>query len=100
MVNLVAILHGSAADFERVHVELPQRLARACRAAGVRPLVHVSALGRRPRRAVELPAQQGRRARPCCMASGLDVTLLRPSVIFGAEDRFLNLFASCRRWRR
>ena len=36
VVNLVAILHGSAADFERVHVELPQRLARACRAAGVR----------------------------------------------------------------
>ena len=38
VVNLVAILHGSADAFERVHVELPQRLAAACtrgRRAGV-----------------------------------------------------------------
>ena len=41
VVNLVAILQGSAAAFEHVHVELPRRIA----AAGVRRLVHVSALG-------------------------------------------------------
>jgi len=45
VVNLVAILHGNQAAFERVHVALPQKLARACTAAGVRRLVHVSALG-------------------------------------------------------
>jgi uncharacterized protein YbjT (DUF2867 family) len=93
VVNLVAILHGSAADFDRVHVALPRTLAEACRGAGVRRLVHVSALGAdaqapsnylRSKAAAEAVLQQ----------AGLDLTLLRPSVIFGAEDRFLNLFGA------
>jgi NADH dehydrogenase len=95
VVNLVAILHGSAAAFDRVHVQLPRHLAQACRAAGVLRLVHVSALGvtdevnaapsnyLRSKTAGEHVLEQ----------SGLQLTLLRPSVIFGAEDRFLNLFA-------
>ncbi|HEX7438496.1 MAG TPA: NAD(P)H-binding protein, partial [Caldimonas sp.] len=45
VVNLVAILHGSEAAFERVHVRLPRRLAQACAAANVNRVVHVSALG-------------------------------------------------------
>src|SRR5262245_31935259 len=45
VVNLIGILHGSAADFERAHAELPRRVARAARAANVSHLVHVSALG-------------------------------------------------------
>ena len=45
VVNLIAILHGSAADFEHVHVRLARRLASACVAAGVTRVVHVSALG-------------------------------------------------------
>jgi len=92
VVNLVAILHGSAADFERVHVELPQRIAAACRAAGVARLVHVSALGV----AADAPSNYLRskaRGEQVLRESGLALTVLRPSVIFGAEDRFLNLFA-------
>lgn len=92
VINLVAILHGSAADFGRVHVELPQRLVRACSAAGVRRIVHVSALGvgaDGPSNYLRSKAQ----GEAVFTASGLDVTLLRPSVIFGTEDRFLNLFA-------
>ena len=48
VVNLIAVLHGNAARFERVHVQLPQRIARAMRQAGVERLVHVSALGANP----------------------------------------------------
>lgn len=96
VVNLIAILHGSAADFERVHVELPKKLVRACATAGVRRIVHVSALG------VALPgAAPGPSAYLRSKAAGETVlkaadvalTVLRPSVIFGAEDAFLNLFA-------
>jgi len=92
VINLVAILHGSAADFGRVHVELPQRLVRACAAAGLRRIVHVSALGV----GTDAPSNYLRSkaaGEAVLMGSGLDVTLLRPSVIFGTEDRFLNLFA-------
>lgn len=96
VVNLVAILHGSEAAFERTHVQLPQSLAAACTAAGVCRVVHVSALGVAP----DAPSRYQRskaRGEAVWLDSGLDVTLLRPSVIFGADDRFLNLFAQLQR---
>ncbi len=96
VVNLVAVLHGSEARFEQVHVALPRRLAAACAAAGVRRLVHVSALGA----AADAPSRYLRskaRGEAVLRAAGLDLTVLRPSVIFGAEDRLLNLFALLQR---
>lgn len=93
VVNLVAVLQGDEARFERAHVELPRRLAAACRAAGVRRLVHVSALGvaeNAPSRYLRSKA----RGEKALAEAGLDLTLLRPSLIFGAHDRLLNLFAA------
>lgn len=92
VVNLIATLHGSEAAFREVHVELPRRLARACAIAGVRRVVHVSALGAAP----DAPSRYQRskaEGEAVLRAAGLDLTVLRPSVIFGAQDRFLNLFA-------
>ena len=92
VVNLVAILHGAAAEFERVHVQLPRRLAAACSAAGVTRVLHVSALGA----AEDAPSQYLRskaRGEAALRAAPLDLSVLRPSVIFGTHDRFLNLFA-------
>lgn len=100
LVHLVAILHGSAEDFDRVHVQLPRQLAAACAAAGVRRVVHVSALGvgaqapsnyLRSKAAGEAVWQQALAER------GGELTILRPSVIFGAEDRFTNLFVELQR---
>ncbi|MFO1291843.1 MAG: complex I NDUFA9 subunit family protein [Rubrivivax sp.] len=91
VVNLVAILHGSAAAFERTHAALPRRLAAACRAAGCR-LVHLSALGV----GADAPSHYLRSkwaGEEALRAAGLALTILRPSVIFGAGDRFMNLFA-------
>ncbi len=96
VVNLVAILHGNEAAFNRAHVELPQKLARACVQAGVRRLVHVSALGA----ALDAPSMYQRskaRGEQVLCAADLDLTLLRPSVIFGADDKFLNVFAGLQR---
>ncbi|MFO1220504.1 MAG: complex I NDUFA9 subunit family protein [Burkholderiaceae bacterium] len=92
VVNLVAILHGSAAAFEQVHVELPRRIAAACRACGVRRVVHVSALGVGD----DAPSDYLRSktaGEAVLRSAGLDLTILRPSTIFGTGDRFLNLFA-------
>ncbi len=96
VINLIAILHGSAAQFEAAHVQLPQRLARAMQAAGVRRLVHVSALGADPAGPSHYQRSKGRGEEVLRQAQ-LDLTLIRPSVIFGAEDRFLNLFARLQR---
>jgi NADH dehydrogenase len=92
LVHLVAILHGSAADFDRAHVQLPRTLASAAKAAGVGRVVHVSALGV----AADAPSAYLRSkaaGEAVWQASGLAVTVLRPSVIFGRDDRFTNLFA-------
>lgn len=101
VINLVAILHGTATTFDKVHVILPQMLSRACLANGVRRVVHVSAIGASDARPGTAPSEylrsKGRGEavwlHPANAKDVLDVTVLRPSVIFGAEDKFLNLFA-------
>lgn len=99
LVHLVAVLHGDAARFDRVHVALPRTLAAAARAAGIHRVVHVSALGV----AADAPSNYlrskaageavWRQAEQVDGAGRLDVRILRPSVIFGEDDRFTNLFA-------
>lgn len=96
VINLVAILHGSPEAFKQVHVDLPQRLGKACQQAGVKRLVHVSALGVQPALANAASSNYLRSktaGEAVLHASDLDVTVLRPSVIFGEHDRFINLFA-------
>ncbi|MEO0003101.1 MAG: hypothetical protein RLZZ22_793 [Pseudomonadota bacterium] len=92
VVNLIGVLHGSEQHFQRAHVELPRQLARAMRVAGIQRLVHVSALG-----ASAAGPSQYQRSKAAGEAvlreAGLELTLLRPSVIFGAGDNFLTLFA-------
>ncbi len=109
VVNLVARLHGTQAEFEQTHVALPKKLAHACVKAGVKQVVHVSALGAdalQPERApsmylrskgegeaVLIQAATGAGA-DLSVHNGFDLSILRPSVIFGAGDKFLNRFAS------
>jgi uncharacterized protein YbjT (DUF2867 family) len=92
VINLVAILHGSEDEFERTHVRLPALIAAACQTAGVRRVVHVSAIGA----AVDAPSRYLRskgRGEAALKAAPIDLTILRPSVIFGERDSFLNMFA-------
>jgi NADH dehydrogenase len=103
VINLVAILHGSAADFDQVHVQLARKLvtaltlatARAKRPEAVR-LLHVSALGVDPN-GPPAPSRylRSKTEAEAVLRSALptQLTVLRPSVIFGAEDAFVNLFA-------
>ena len=101
VVNLIGIRHGSEPAFERAHVELPRQIVAACAQAGVRRVVHVSALGAQ----ADAPSMYQRsKARgeavlqQAAAAGALDLTVLRPSVVFGAGDRLLNLFASLQKW--
>lgn len=92
VVNLVAILHGDAAAFDHVHVALVQKLERACKDGKVKHLVHVSALGAAPD-APSLYQRSKAEGEAVLLASKLTTTIFRPSVVFGAQDRFLNMFA-------
>lgn len=96
VVNLVAILQGSVAAFEHVHVELPRRIATAMNAAGARRLVHVSALGvaeHAPSRYLRSKAAGEAVLQIATQTHPLELTLLRPSLVFGDGDKSVNLFA-------
>ena len=93
VVNLVGILNESGRDtFARVHVELARNLTAACAAVGIRRLVQMSALNADPSGASRYLRTKGA-AEAIVKMSQLDWTIFRPSVIFGPEDSFLNLFA-------
>jgi uncharacterized protein YbjT (DUF2867 family) len=92
VVNLVGILHGRNADFQRVQIDLPLRIGELARAHDVPHVVHVSALGA----AIDAPSMYLRSkaaGEAALQRSGVPLSVIRPSVVFGAEDRLLNLFA-------
>jgi NADH dehydrogenase len=89
--NLAGILHGPG--FQDAHVELAQAAVNACRRAGVPRLLHMSALGADPAAPSDYLRSKGVGENAVLAADDLEVAVFRPSVIFGPEDRFLNLFA-------
>ena len=100
VINLVGILRPAGGQsFDDVHVEGSENVARACAAASVSRLIQFSAIGAdansnssyaRSRAAGEAAARQ---AFP-------NLTILRPSIIFGSGDGFFNLFAGLMRMSR
>lgn len=93
-INLIGVLYESGSrTFEAMHVGAARNIATACAAGGVGRLVHVSALGANPESASTYACSKAagemavREVKP-------DAVVIRPSVVFGAGDDFLNRFAS------
>ena len=93
VVNLVGILfERRRGAFHAVHVEGARRVARTARAAGVKRLIHFSALGadaRSPSAYFRTKAAGEAAVR----AEFPEATIVRPSIVFGPEDDFFNRFA-------
>lgn len=89
VVNLVGTF---GADMGRVHVDGARTIAEVAAAAGVEALVHVSAIGADPAGA-SLYARSKGEGEAAVRDAFPNATILRPSVVFGPEDQFLNRFA-------
>ncbi len=94
VINLAGVLHEGRGErsFEQTHVALTRKVIAACQANGVRRYVHMSALGADVNGPSRYQRTKGA-AESLVRASNLDWTIFRPSVIFGRDDSFLNLFA-------
>lgn len=97
VINLVGILNEKGRDgsgFRRAHVEFTETVIRACRRAGVRRLLQMSALGAGKGRSHYLRTRgEAERAVNAAGRKDLRTTVFRPSVIFGPEDSFFLRFA-------
>ncbi len=94
VINLVGVLHDSPkGSFQRNHVELPRTLAALCQRLGIARLIHLSALNASDTGTSRYLRSKAQGERLVREAKGLAVTVFRPSVVFGAGDQFLTLFA-------
>ena len=89
VVNLVGLLKG---DFQAVHVEGARNVAAAAAAAGARAFVQVSAIGADPAGTSAYARSKGA-GEQAARAAFPGVTIVRPSILFGPEDGFVNRFA-------
>lgn len=93
-IHLVGILREErGVKFHSIHVDGTRNVVRALREAGVKRYLHISALGTRAG-AKSLYHKTKWEAEEIIRASGLAYTIFRPSVLFGAEDKFTNLFSA------
>ena len=90
VVNLVGILKG---DFQAFHVDGARNVAEAAVAAGVTALVQVSAIGADPLSPSAYGKSKGE-GEAAVRAAFPAATILRPSIVFGREDQFVNRFAN------
>lgn len=96
VVNCIGILYERGrTKFARVHTELPQEIAKACRKQGAARFVHISALGcdKGGSRYAKSKLEGEKAVRKAFPAA----TILRPSVVFGPDDDFFNKFAGLAR---
>lgn len=101
VINLVGILNESGdQSFRLNHVELPRKIAQACRTARVHRLLHMSSLkadaGNGPSLYLRSKGE-GEAALRVHSANDVKFTIFQPSVIFGAGDSFVNRFAGLMR---
>lgn len=93
VINLVGILYESGRQtFEKVHVQGAANVAEAAARHGCKRLIHISSIGADPNAQSKYASSKGK-GEAAAHAHFEDVTIVRPSIIFGAEDNFINLFA-------
>ena len=96
VINLIGILNESKYQtFQGIHVKLAKKIAAHCKIHNVKKFVHVSALINKGKSNYAISKMIGEKA----VSDEYNRTIiLRPSLIFGPEDRSINMFASLIRY--
>lgn len=98
VINLVGILFETGGrKFQTLHVEGATNVAEAARAAGAKRLTHISALGADANGKADYARTKGQ-AEAAVRAAFPGAVVIRPSIVFGSGDNFLNRFAAMATW--
>jgi len=94
VINLVGILYEKKRQkFNQIHAEFPNLLSNLCNEVGIKKLVHISALGVKEKH-ISKYMQSKLQGEKNIQKNFKPSVILRPSVVFGQEDKFFNTFAS------
>ena len=97
VINLIGILYNQGQQtFKNMHSNVPETLARLSTEAGVDNLLQVSAIGANKSALSEYLRTKGE-GEKVIREHFPKAIIIRPSVIFGPEDKFFNLFGSLSR---
>lgn len=98
VVNCIGILYekGKKRTFQKIHVDVPATIAKACTEGSIERFVHISALGCDT--GASKYAQSKLEGEKAVFSNFPAATILRPSVIFGEDDDFFNMFAELSRY--
>ena len=94
VINLVGILYETRKQkFYQIHAQFPNLLSKLCDELAIKKLVHVSALGVKEKH-VSQYMQSKFQGEVYVQDMFKPTVILRPSIVFGPEDKFFNTFAS------
>lgn len=92
VIHLVGIIRETrGATFDSIHAQGTTNVVQAARQAGVQRIIHMSALGTGPEAKSNYHKSKWR-GEESVRASGIPYCILRPSIVVGPEDKFVNLF--------
>ena len=94
VINLVGILYETKKQkFSQIHSQFPLLLSNLCNELEIKKLVHISALGVKEKHTSQY-MQSKLQGEKNIQATFKSSVILRPSIVFGPEDKFFNTFAS------
>jgi len=94
VINLVGILYETRKQkFNQVHAMFPDILSKLCSDIGIKKIIHISALGVKEGHTSKYMVSKLKGEKNIQNNFNKSI-ILRPSIVFGPEDKFFNTFAS------
>jgi len=93
IINCVGILNEEGDQtFKKLHSDIPEKLAILAKKSGVKKFIHISSIGANPNSDSKYSKSKGI-AEVKILKAFPEAVILRPSIVFGSEDQFFNLFS-------
>ena len=93
IINCVGILNEEGDQtFKKLHTDIPEKLAILAKKNGVKKFIHISSIGANPKSDSKYSKSKGI-AEVKILKAFPEAIILRPSIVFGSEDQFFNLFS-------